>query len=122
MTWQLDGSGLLVKRHRGMTLPQRTSFGTVRDAFEWEGASLSRKIRRECRGDNSNVDAGRRAVRGAMALRLSRRAKRHAKAAARRLDTLLVVRRRHGVAIITLTPEALRAYHRTTINPERLDP
>jgi hypothetical protein len=90
MTWSRDGSGLLVKRHRGMTLPQWSLFGIVRENADAGDPRSSREVRRTCRGANANVDTARDFRRSERRDRLSRRAKRRAKAAARRTITIML--------------------------------
>jgi hypothetical protein len=86
MTWTLDGSGLLVKRHRGMTLPQWTTNGGV-----VRGDMMGKRVARRSAnsGRTSNADSFRACVKDHRAYRRERRAKRHAKAAARRMRAIL---------------------------------
>lgn len=82
MTWQRDGSGLEVKRVRGMTLNR---------AFVRQARALNapRETKRQSVGYLSEVDLGRCAIRMARERRRDRRAKRLAKAAARRSERLM---------------------------------
>lgn len=79
MTWRKDGSGLDVKRVRGMTLPQR-------EAARWGRPNPRCRNGRGRRCDTSWCQAERTKVRQR---RRERRAKRIAKAAVRRLKARL---------------------------------
>jgi hypothetical protein len=90
MAWHKDGSGLEVKRVRGMTLPQWALYGLVREGVDFGRGRSSREVRRTCRGRRSNVDSARNLGWEAVRQRhRDRRAKRLAKAAEKRfLDTV----------------------------------
>jgi hypothetical protein len=79
MTWQLDGSGLLVYRARGRTARQSDLSGMCGDS------ACARMVKRIGAAPSCNADETRSAIREKRRERLSRRAKRHAKAAARRM-------------------------------------
>lgn len=103
MGWHKDGSGLDVKRARGMTL----NYAFVRCA---RGLNAPRETKRSSVGYLSEVDLSLCAIRMAREKRRDRRAKRLAKAAARRLDTLPRLRWRGGERVLVIPPEVLRAY------------
>lgn len=85
MTWRKDGSGLEVKRVRGMTLPQYTELAMR----YWEEPNKRRAKRSHAAGLLSHVDHARRQIRFTRERRRDRRAKRQAKAAARRVARLM---------------------------------
>lgn len=102
--WAKDGSGLDVKRIRGMTIPQADASARSRRC-----ACASHESKRASRGRLSEVDVSAAGVRERRRRRIGRRTKRREESADLRADTLWLVRWRHGERCFVISREVLRA-------------